>query len=109
MNQEELNIQTLKNQIINQPPPMAANTIFTECYQCGLIHPPLKEGEICPNAPISIEGENGTKKIIKVDNFLVSLKNIIISQVSQKNIKDPEKLLKHVTIELTRIIETYEE
>lgn len=107
MNQEELKIQNTMNQINNQLPPTGVNTTFTECPQCGLIHPPLKAGEKCPSAPVIIKSEDGEK--VNVNKFLVSLKNIIISQIEQKKIKDPEKLFKHIIIEMVKALEKYEE
>ncbi len=106
MEQLDLKTQTLMNQISNQTaPPMGMSTTFGQCPQCGLIHPPLKPNEKCPNAPI--KNEKGEK--VDVEKFIVALKNILISQIDQKKIKEPENLFKFITIEIFKILEKYEE
>lgn len=76
-----------------------------ECSQCGLIHPPLKEGETCPMAPeITIDGE-----VVNYDHFLRSLKDILTSQIKSKKIKDRQKLFGIIIVEITKFLEEYRE
>lgn len=78
---------------------------FSQCPQCGLLHPPLQPGEICPNAPI----KTIDNKEIDVNPFLAKLKTIFISQMDIKKIKDPEKMFTHLIVEVTKILENYKE
>lgn len=78
------------------------------CPQCGTLHPPLRQNEKCPNAsPITAkEKSTGIN-----DDFLreqvVSLRNIILSQLSLKKIKDGKKFFQYAIIELTKALERY--
>jgi len=74
------------------------------CPQCGLLHPPVRPGEKCPNAPIKIEGEK-----VDTTKFLVDLKNICASQIEKKNIKDVEKMFKSLIVEIIKFLENYKE
>lgn len=79
--------------------------IFDNCPQCGMVHPPLKEGTICPMRPVkSIEGKD-----IDTSKFIASLKNILISQIQAKKIKNPNKLMNEMVIQLTKFLEGYKE
>lgn len=75
------------------------------CNQCGFSHPPLKEGELCPMAKVKTnDGSN-----IDFTSFFISLKSILISQISKKNIKDPQKILSFAIVMITKLLEKYEE
>ncbi len=74
------------------------------CPHCGLIHPPINPGQECPNAPIQIGEEK-----FDTTTFFVDLKNISISQIEKKGIKDVEKMFKSLIIEITKFLENYEE
>ena len=80
------------------------------CRQCGVIHPPIREGEKCPNASIisNKEIEAGIDDII-VNKNLVNMRNIIISQMSNKGIKDGKKFFAYAIVELTMALERYNE
>lgn len=78
------------------------------CPQCGTLHPPIPPGTKCPMAPTTIKGEDGVK-ILNTDKFIMSMKNILISQIEIKKIKDPEKLFNNITIEIMKYLESYEE
>ena len=73
----------------------------TKCSQCGLLHPPLKGGATCPNA----------KDVCGVDltYFFGQMKNICKSQIEIKQIKDHDKLFKHIIIEVMKSLENYKE
>jgi len=101
--QEEVELQKITTQIKNTPLE-GVKTTFSPCPECGLIHPPLRVGEKCPNAPV----ETGGKKI-DLSKFFVDLKNIFVSQIEIKKIKDTNKLLAYLTIEVTKLLENYME
>ena len=101
-----INNDPIINQTINQPPPNYTITpTFEPCSQCGTFHPPLQPGQECPLAPIKTKDN----KSVDINKFLTMLKTILNSQVSKKNIKDPEKLIKLLIIEVTKYLENYEE
>jgi len=57
------------------------------CPDCGTIHPPLQQGQKCPNS--SIETQTGIKiDDGQVNQFLVQWRNIILSKISQMGIED---------------------
>jgi hypothetical protein len=91
-------------------PAEVKGTFGEACPQCGLLHPPLKDGEKCPNAPIKTKDEStGEEKIIDPTKFLVDMKNIIVSQMEIKKISNPENLFKFLTVEITKLLEGYKE
>lgn len=78
---------------------------FPKCSECGLSHPPVPVGEKCPLAKEkTITGEE-----INFNDFFVSLKNILTSQIKIKQIKDYKKLLGKMIVEITKIAEEYKE
>lgn len=78
---------------------------FDPCPQCGLVHPPLKEGMSCPMKPI--KSISGTE--IDTSKFFASLKNILISQIQKKQIKNPNKLMNEMIVHITTFAENYKE
>jgi hypothetical protein len=94
---------------INKEPPKPASVSTAEgaCPQCGTIHPPVR-GK-CPMAGVKVKDEKGQEKEVDVNKYLAQLKNIIVSQVEQKNIKDVDKLFKNIIVEVTKYIEGYSE
>jgi len=103
---EEAKAKALIKQMDQGPLQTSGGSVATEpvCPQCGLLHPPIRSGTECPNAPIQI-GE----KRVDTAKFLVDLKNICSSQIEKKNIKDVEKMFKKLTMEVTKFLESYEE
>lgn len=102
INQED----SVLKQTINQPAPnYNLKPSFEMCPQCGTYHPSLKPGEKCPVAPI----KSADNKMVDINNFLSMLKNIIESQVSKKGIKDPEKMVKQLIVNITIFLENYNE
>lgn len=79
--------------------------IFDTCPQCGMVHPPLKEGIPCPMRPV--KSVTGTE--IDTSKFFSSLKNILISQIQKKQIKNPNKLMTEIVIHITTFVEGYKE
>ena len=88
------------------PPPAAAGA-FPECPQCGTMHPPVKAGARCPVAKVEVK-EAGLKQE-DVTKLVVDLRNIAISQIESKGIKDGNKLFKYLTIEFMKSLEAYKD
>ncbi len=102
-----INSQAILSNVKQGSPPVPAQGAFSECPQCGSMHPPVNPGEICPNKKIEIKGAG--IKDEDINKFLVSLKNIFVSQVESKGIKDGNKLFKLLIMELTKFLEGYKE
>jgi len=96
---------------INKQPPRPAGiaTGGDGCPQCGLVHPPIAQGQKCPMAGVKVKNDKGEEKSVDVNKFLAQLKNIIVSQIEQKEIKDVEKIFKNIIVEVTKYIEGYRE
>ena len=77
------------------------------CPECNTIHPPLKSGEKCPNAKQDVS-KYGLDDI-SVNKFVVDIRNIVVSQLDKKEIKDGRKLFQFTIIELMKILEGYNE
>lgn len=103
----KVNTQNVISSVQSSAPPEPARGAFDKCPQCGTLHPPLRPGEKCPLAKIEVKeaGVNDTD----VAKFVVDLRNIAISQIQSKGIKDGNKLFKHVTVEFMKILEAYSE
>jgi hypothetical protein len=76
---------------------------FGACPQCNLLHPPLRPGEMCPNA--SVVNKEGKK--IDFEKFLVDMKFMLISQFELKKIENPEEVFKNIKIETMKILERF--
>lgn len=75
------------------------------CSQCGTIHPPIRSGELCPNAKINLP----SIKDEEIGDFLVSMRNIIISQVEKNQVKNVKKLFQQSIVVLAKFLEEYKE
>jgi len=84
-------------------PPM--NTTFPVCIECGYAHPPLKPGEKCPMA----KEKSPSGNVIDFEEIFMTLKNIMTSQIQQKDIKDIKKFFGNIIIKITKISEEYKE
>ncbi len=99
---------------------------FGQCSQCGLIHPPIRPGEKCPltqpqqpqNFQSSSTKQNVQQQTIippqnvnitDINKFLVDLRNIILSQIGVKKIKNTQKLFNNIIIEVTKTMENFKE
>lgn len=89
------------------PPPTPA-PVGNTCPQCGMAHPPIPNGQKCPNAANKIKDQK-TNTTIDVNQYLNTLQIILISQIEKKKIKDIKKMYTNITIELTKFLEEYEE
>lgn len=78
---------------------------FKICEQCGFSHPPLRTGEKCPMA----KEKTPSGQEINFNEIFNSLKNILTSQIKNKNIKDLKKFFGKIIIEITKISEEYKE
>ena len=80
-------------------------TTFPVCNQCGFSHPPIQTGAKCPMAKEkTVFGEE-----IKFEEFSLSLKNILLSQIQKKKIKDTKKFLAKIIVEVAKLSEEYKE
>jgi len=77
------------------------------CPQCKTLHPPLRPGESCPNSAENLEGKGIEKNLL--NKYVTDIRNIIMSQMDQKKIKDGDKFFKYTIVELMKILEGYSE
>lgn len=103
----EINAQNVISSVQNSGPPEPAHGAFSVCPQCNTMHPPLKPGQKCPVAKVEVP-EAGVSDA-DISKFVVDLRNIAISQIEKKGIKDGNKLFKHLTIEFMKSLEGYNE
>jgi hypothetical protein len=82
------------------------NTTFPFCSQCQTYHPQLPLGSKCPNVKTVISEDN-----IEIDTskIIVQLRDIFISQIHIKKIKNINKFFSYIVLEITKIIEKYQE
>lgn len=99
------NPQTPQQQIQPSTPPSPVNLASNEqCPQCGHFHPPVADGK-CPLAQQKTE----SGKVVDVNPFLAKMRDIVSSQVQMKKIQDPDKFFAHIIVELTKVMENYNE
>ena len=103
---EQAALETLKTNIT---PPAPVSSSLPKCPQCGQLHPPLKPGEKCPMAKDKFTDDKGMEIEVDVNKYLTNLKNIIVSQIESKKLKDPNKLFKELTISVMSFLEKYKE
>jgi hypothetical protein len=110
----DTNQQTVLNELQNKPVvtgshPSQVSSAIPTCPQCGLLHPPNTNGKACTNTP----SQTGVGSVIDLDmeinKHLVNLKNITVSQIQSKGIKNINKLLQYMTMEMTKLLEGYNE
>ncbi len=101
---EQAALSSVTNSTGPAPPAVGA---FAECPQCGIMHPPLPAGQKCPVRPVEVKEAGITTDM--VTKLTIDLRNIAISQIESKGIKDGNKLFKHLTIEFIKILEAYSE
>ena len=78
---------------------------FGICPQCNMMHPPLPPGAKCPMS----KEKAPSGEVIDYENFFISLKNILTSQIQSKNIKDIKKFLGNILVDITKLSEEYKE
>ncbi len=108
MSLEDMKAQKLADQMaLNNNPAPSATLAGGQptCPQCGIMHPPVSRGSTCPNAPV--KNEQGDE--MDLTKFFIQLKNICMSQIEVKKIKDLNKLFNGILIEITKFLEEYKE
>ncbi len=108
---EQLVLTELQNKpaAVTGSHPTQVSSALPQCPECGMFHPPMRPGEKCGNAPAKDAGGNVLDFDMEINKYLVTLKNIAVSQIQSKNIKNPNKLLQYMTIEMTKLLEEYNE
>lgn len=76
-----------------------------QCSQCGTYHPRLRQGEVCPMAKPKAE----TGEEIDLNDFFLNLKNVLVSQIKNKKIKNIKRILAFTLINITKLLERYQE
>jgi hypothetical protein len=113
MDADEIRAQNLARQLANNPggppPSSGLSPSVGQCPQCGMFHPAVRPGEICPMKPSFVKSADGSNPQVEIDKYIVTMKTILISQLGKKSIKDPKKLFQNMIIELTKFIEGYKE
>ena len=104
-NPQSIEEQRILSQVQSGGPPAPVASTQGDCPQCGLIHPPIGPGEKCPNAPL--ESKEGIK--IDVSGLVVKVKDILSSQLEQKNIEDLNRFTKEMVMALMKFCEEYKE
>jgi hypothetical protein len=104
LNKESLEQQRILNEVRQNVPPAAAPT-QGQCPQCKSYHPPLAPGEKCPNAKVEVKGMSE----VNVNEFVVKVRDILASQMEQKEVKDIKKFTSGMVIALMKYCEEYKE
>jgi len=81
------------------------NDFQGSCPECGLMHPPIAPGLKCPLA----KDKTSSGELIDSSDFLVQMKNIVVSKIQSKNIKNPKKVFALVIIETIKFLDQYKE
>jgi hypothetical protein len=75
--------------------------IAPKCPQCGLFHPPIPSGDVCPMKK-SADGDE-----IDFGDFLYNLRKLLTEKIKEKNIKDYKKMFSTLMIEIMKQVETF--
>ena len=84
-----LDEQRILNQVRANVPMNPISSAQGTCPDCGTLHPPVEAGRKCPNAKTTIDKAEG----FNVNEFVVKVRDILASQVEQKNVKDFKKVI----------------
>jgi hypothetical protein len=104
-NTQSIEEQRILSQVQAGAPPAPISASQGECHQCGLIHPPIQPGDKCPNAPLKVKGDQ--EQQINVNELVVKIKDILASQLEQKDIKDLKKFTGEMIMNLMKFCEDY--
>jgi len=85
--------------------PPIEGVVGNVCHECGTMHPPVLAGQKCPNAKLNLP----TISDEEIGNFLVSMRNILISQIEKNQVKNAKKLFQQSTVALAQFLEGYKE
>ena len=105
--QEQAALETIKT--TNAIAPAAVSSHLPTCPQCGQLHPQVPDGKKCPMAKDKFVNDKGQEVEVDINKYLTNLKNIVVSQIELKGLKDPNKLFKYLTVELMKVLELYKE
>ena len=105
--QEQAALETIRTNTAVAP--AAVSSHLPTCPQCGQLHPPVPDGKKCPMAKDKFVDDKGQEVEVDVNKYLTNFKNIVVSQIESKGIKDPNKLFKHLTVEMMKVLEAYKE
>jgi hypothetical protein len=89
-------------------------TAGRECPNCGLLHP-MRPGESCTmppkkgRLPQGMAASSSKTEIPGFVNFVSTVRNTFITMIDKGQIKDPEKLLKRLTIAFVKFMEKSKE
>jgi len=100
--------QSILTNLQNNPAP-APVSLPDACPQCGTIHPPIPQGQKCPNASLNNKVSGTGLNDTIIGSHLVNMRDIIISQMSIKKVKDGNKFFAYAILELTKALEKYNE
>lgn len=72
-----------------------------KCSECGFIHPPIPQGQRCPNAKVEVKGVDPAD----VRKFIVDLGNVILFHIETKKITDSKKIFGDITLMVAKYME----
>ena len=107
--QEQAALQTINSSTVTAAAPAPVSSHLPTCDQCGQLHPPVAAGAKCPMAKDKFVDDTGNEVDVDVNKYLTNMKNIIVSQIQSKGIKDPNKLFKQLTVSVMKFLEGYSE
>ena len=77
------------------------------CPQCGVMHPALPAGEVCPYAA---EKKFVAEASFDVERLVTMIKNTVGSKIHERSdIKDKDALVGKLIINMVKFIDSYEE
>ena len=76
------------------------------CPQCNKFHPPLQPGEKCP---LVTKDSTPSGQEVDFKDLYTPLRNVILSKVQSKGIKDIKKLFGSLIVVITKHLEDYKE
>lgn len=100
--------QRVLNSIQTGTPVNTIPTTQGTCPDCDMIHPPVQPGQKCPNAKVKVETAEG-KEQIDVTDLVIKIRDILVSQAEQKNVKDFKKFSGGLIVALMKYCEDYKE
>ena len=97
--------QRILSEVRSHAPSATAVPSQGECPQCKSFHPPLGPGEKCPNAEVKVKGIDE----ISINIFVVKVRDILVSQLEQKEVKDIDKFVGGMVLGLMKYCEEYKD
>jgi len=89
------------------PPPQINISQKGKCPQCGLMHPPLRPGVICPMIEEKVKEEDTISR--EIPELILTVRDLIRREIEEKRIKDFKKFEEYFIKETKKIIGFYEE